>query len=80
MTLRNFRCFGDSPTTVELAEYITALVGANGSGKTALLTALTRLFGTTQSMRTIRRSDFLLCLRGVQLKILLVSSCLLRLS
>ena len=58
ITLRNFRCFGDSPTTVELAEDITALVGANGSGKTALLTALNRLFGTTQNMRTMRRSDF----------------------
>ena len=56
--LRNFRCFADSPETVELAEDITALVGANGSGKTALLTALARLFGTTQNMRTIRRSDF----------------------
>ena len=33
MTLRNFRCFGDSPTTVTLAEDITALVGANGSGE-----------------------------------------------
>ena len=58
MTLRNFRCFGDCPSTVELAEDITALVGANGSGKTAFLTALTRLFGTTQNMRTIRRPDF----------------------
>ena len=58
ITLRNFRCFGDSPATVELDEDITALVGANGSGKTALLTALTRLFGTTQNLRTIRRSDF----------------------
>ena len=58
ITLRNFRRFGDSPTTVELAEAITALVGANGSGKTALLTALNRLFGTTQNMRTMRRSDF----------------------
>ena len=58
ITLRNFRRFGDSPTTVELAEDITALVGANGSGKTALFTALNRLFGTTQNMRTMRRSDF----------------------
>ena len=58
ITLRNFRCFGNSPSTVELAEDITALVGANGTGKTAFLTALTRLFGITQSMRTIRRSDF----------------------
>ena len=58
ITLRNFRCFGDSPSTVELAEDITALVGANGTGKTAILTALTRVFGTTQNMGTIRRSDF----------------------
>ena len=56
--LRNFRSFGDCPVNVELAEDLTAFVGANGSGKTALLTALTRLFGTTQNMRTIRRSDF----------------------
>ena len=58
ISLRNFRCFGDSPVTVDLADDITALVGANGSGKTALLIAMTRLFGTTQNLRTIRRSDF----------------------
>ena len=58
ITLHNFRCFGSRPVTVDLAEDITALVGANGSGKTALLTALTRLFGLTQNLRTIRRSDF----------------------
>ena len=58
ITLRNFRCFGDSPVTIDLSADITALVGGNGSGKTALLIALTRLFGPTQSSRTIRRSDF----------------------
>ena len=58
VTLRNFRCFGESAVTVELSEGITALVGANGSGKSALLLALARMFGTTQSLRTIRRSDF----------------------
>ena len=58
ITLRNFRCFGDSPVTVEFAQDITALIGANGSGKTALLSALGRLFGPTQSSRTIRHSDF----------------------
>ena len=58
ITLRNFRCFGDNPSTVDLAKDITALVGANGSGKTAILTALTRMFGATQNMRTIKRSDF----------------------
>ena len=56
--LRNFRCFGNCPVTVELAQDITALIGANGSGKTALLSALGRLFGPTQNSRTIRRSDF----------------------
>ncbi len=44
--------------TVELADDLTALVGANGSGKTAVLTALARLFGPTQSLRTVRHSDF----------------------
>ncbi len=58
ITLRNFRCFGDCPVTVELDQDITALIGANGSGKTALLSALSRLFGPTQSSRTVRRSDF----------------------
>ena len=44
--------------TVDLSKDLTALVGANGSGKTAILMALTRLFGPTQSLRTIQRSDF----------------------
>ena len=43
---------------MEFAQDVTALIGANGSGKTALLSALSRLFGPTQSSRTIRRSDF----------------------
>ena len=56
--LRNFRCFGDSPVRVDLSDAVTALIGANGSGKTAVLMALTRLFGSTQNLRTISRSDF----------------------
>jgi putative ATP-dependent endonuclease of OLD family len=43
---------------VELAEDLTVVIGANGSGKTALLQALTKLFGVTRSERTIVRSDF----------------------
>ena len=58
INVRNFRCFGDIPVTVDFSGGITALVGANGSGKTALLIALTRLFGTTQNQRAIKRSDF----------------------
>ena len=58
VTMRNFRSFGDCPITVSLSEELTALVGGNGSGKTALLMALARMFGDTQSLRTITRSDF----------------------
>ena len=58
VTLHNFRCFGDKPVTVELSKGITALVGANGSGKSALLLAMARMFGITESLRTIRRADF----------------------
>ena len=44
--------------TIPLSESITALVGSNGTGKTALLIALTRMFGPSQVLRTIKRSDF----------------------
>lgn len=58
VTLRNFRCFGPAPVTVALGDGITALIGANGSGKTALLIALARMFGTSPQLRTVVRSDF----------------------
>jgi putative ATP-dependent endonuclease of the OLD family len=34
------------------------LIGSNGSGKTAVLQSLSRLFGTSQNERKLRRSDF----------------------
>jgi len=37
---------------------VTSLVGGNGSGKTALLVALSRLFGVTTSQRSVPRRDF----------------------
>lgn len=58
LTLRNFRCFGPDPTAIPLEQSITALVGNNGSGKTALLAALSRLFGVTNAQRSISRRDF----------------------
>ncbi|MCH9666016.1 MAG: AAA family ATPase [Gammaproteobacteria bacterium] len=56
--LSNFRCFNEGPTTVELDSDLTCLVGNNGSGKTALILALQRLFGGTRAERTIVREDF----------------------
>lgn len=57
VTLTNFRCFGPTPTVVALDD-LTAFVGANGAGKTAVLTALARVFGVTTQERRLRRSDF----------------------
>jgi energy-coupling factor transporter ATP-binding protein EcfA2 len=57
LKLCNFRCFGLNPTTVEL-DGLTALVGANGSGKSAILQALARMFGVVQEDRRLQRSDF----------------------
>lgn len=57
LKISNFRCFGDGPTTVDLDD-LTALIGLNGSGKTAVLLALAKLFGVRTSERTLERSDF----------------------
>lgn len=55
--LSNFQSFGEDPTEVTL-EDITYLIGPNGSGKTAALQALCRLFAFDPSLRRILRSDF----------------------
>jgi putative ATP-dependent endonuclease of the OLD family len=54
---RNFQSFGPIPTVVDL-EPITFLLGPNGSGKTAVLQALARMFAIDPNLRRIRRSDF----------------------
>src|SRR5437879_5099830 len=66
--LWKFRCFGSStdkdtagevhPVTVHLDTDITALIGRNGSGKSALLAGLQRLFGETRDERLVRAEDF----------------------
>lgn len=53
----NFQGFGVVPTEITL-EDITYLIGPNGSGKTAALQALCRLFAFDPSLRRILRSDF----------------------
>jgi len=57
MRLSNFRSFGQTPTTI-LLDDITYLIGRNGSGKTAALEALCRLFAFDPAQRRIQRSDF----------------------
>src|SRR5262245_6017891 len=57
VTLTNFRCFGPEPTTVTLDSNVTALIGANGSGKSAFIEALRRVFGLTRDERTVTRAD-----------------------
>lgn len=54
--LSNFQSFGDR-TELQL-DKITYLIGPNGSGKTAVLQALCRLFAFDPALRRIKRSDF----------------------
>jgi putative ATP-dependent endonuclease of OLD family len=56
--LYNFRSFGPEGQSIAVDPDLTTLVGANGSGKTALMLALQRLFGISNEQRTIRRQDF----------------------
>lgn len=57
VTISGFQCFPPHPTEIGLDD-LTAVVGSNGSGKSAFLTALCRMFGTNSSLRRIRKSDF----------------------
>lgn len=53
----NFQSFGPEPTTIDLSP-MTYVLGPNGSGKTAVLQALSRLFSPVLSLRKIQLSDF----------------------
>lgn len=56
--LQNFRCFGAKAVDLKFQKELTVFVGGNGSGKTAVLQAVSRLFGTSSSQRSIQRRDF----------------------
>jgi putative ATP-dependent endonuclease of the OLD family len=58
VTISGFCCFGPEPQKIEITGDLTAIVGPNASGKTAMLQALCRLYGVTRAQRTVRRSDF----------------------
>lgn len=57
LTLKNYRCFSENPTRIDLKEF-SVMIGTNGSGKTALLSALGKLFGTNPADRGLVRDDF----------------------
>lgn len=57
LILSNFRCYGSMETVIDF-EDITTFIGANSSGKSAALQALTKLFGEASSERTLEKSDF----------------------
>jgi len=52
-----FQSFGAVPVTIDLSD-LTFLIGPNGSGKTATLQALCRLFSFDPNQRRLRKSDF----------------------
>jgi putative ATP-dependent endonuclease of the OLD family len=57
LRLSNFQSFAEGPTEITFAP-ITFLIGPNGSGKTAVLQALSRMFSFDHTLRRIQRSDF----------------------
>lgn len=58
LRLSNFQSYGQELPTELSFEELTFLIGPNGSGKTATLQALCRLFAFDPSLRRIKRSDF----------------------
>ncbi|MCU5094727.1 ATP-dependent nuclease [Bacillus wiedmannii] len=55
--VKNFRCFGPEETVMDF-EDLTAIIGANSSGKTALMHSLLKLFGESSKETEINRADF----------------------
>jgi putative ATP-dependent endonuclease of the OLD family len=61
LTIENFRCFGESAEKMEVSftPGLTALVGANDAGKTAIIDALRLALGTSdQDRQRLEDSDF----------------------
>ncbi|WP_025274159.1 ATP-dependent nuclease [Haloglycomyces albus] len=57
LRVKGFQSFGPEPRTIDL-EDITYILGPNGSGKTVVLEALSRLFSPIHVQRKIRVEDF----------------------
>jgi predicted ATP-dependent endonuclease of OLD family len=57
LKIKNFRSFGNVETNIDLSN-ISAFIGSNSSGKTAAIQAIQKIFGITQSERTLVKGDF----------------------
>lgn len=55
--ISNFRSFGHACTDINLGD-MTFLIGPNGTGKTAVLQALARMFSLDPAQRKVKKSDF----------------------
>ena len=58
LRISNFKCFGPEPEKISFDESTTIIIGPNGSGKTAILQALARMFASNPALRRIQRDDF----------------------
>ncbi|ACS86729.1 ATP-dependent nuclease [Musicola paradisiaca] len=57
MEIKGFKSFDNVGQTININSF-TSLIGGNGTGKTAVLLALTRMFGVKSSDRIIQVDDF----------------------
>jgi putative ATP-dependent endonuclease of OLD family len=57
LRIKNFRCFGETPEHIELDPELAVFIGDNGSGKTTVIKAMQRLFGSSSSERRLTRED-----------------------
>ena len=58
ITVSGFRCFGPNEIAIPISDEVTTIVGPNAAGKTALLQAMSKMFGVTRAQRTVSLSDF----------------------
>ena len=77
LTIENFRCFGEGSNRLEipLRSGLTALVGENDAGKTAVIDALRFALGTTdQDWFRLEDSDFRLAENAKKFKEIIACS------
>lgn len=66
LTIKNFRCFDRKGIKLNLNKGLTAFIGRNGSGKTAILEALNFLIGRDYLPTRISEKDFNYGAKGIK--------------